>query len=123
MGCQDHADTQRLALCQIYLQIIAGNQKLSSSIFLRNFLTILKVRITATARIRALTAHVLENPHFDPAGHVGGRTQMILGLLYKAKKKRALAREHLTKAKEILAPLGQTPMLAQVNAALAEMQQ
>ena len=46
---------------------------------------------------------------------------MILGLLYKAKKKRALALEHLTKAKEILAPLGQTPMLARVTAALAEL--
>ena len=36
-GCRDLADTQGLTLSQIYLQIIAGNQKLSSSIFLRNF--------------------------------------------------------------------------------------
>ena len=36
MGCQDHADTQRLALGQIYLQIIAGNQKMPFSVFVRN---------------------------------------------------------------------------------------
>jgi hypothetical protein len=29
------------------------------------------------------------NPHFDAAGHFAGRAQMILGLLYKAKRKRA----------------------------------
>ena len=121
MGCQDHADTQRLALGQIYLQIIARNQKLPFSVFVRNLPIFLKVRITATARIRSLTAHVLENPHFDPAGPVGGRTQMSHRLLCKAKKKRALAMHHLTKAKEFFAPLGQPPKLALINAALAEL--
>ena len=68
MGCQDHADAQRLALGQIYLQIITRNQKLSFSVCVRNLPILLKVRITATARIRSLMMHVLENPHFDAAG-------------------------------------------------------
>jgi len=66
---------------------------------------------------------VLENPHFDPAGHHVGRAQMILGLLYKTKKKPALALEHLTEAKRILSQFGQTPILARVDAALAELEQ
>ena len=46
---------------------------------------------------------------------------MILGLLYKAKKKRALAVRHLTEAKRIVSQSGSTPMLAKIDAALAEL--
>ena len=46
---------------------------------------------------------------------------MILGLLYKAKKKRALALQHLTEAHRIISQFGQTPMLARIDAALAEL--
>ena len=77
--------------------------------------------VTASSRIRALMTRVLENPHFDPEGHHVGRAQMILGLLYKAKKKRALAVQHLTEAKRIISQFGQTPMLARIDAALAEL--
>ena len=48
---------------------------------------------------------------------------MILGLLYKAKKKRALAVQHLTEARRILSQFGQTPILARVETALAELGQ
>jgi hypothetical protein len=57
-----------------------------------------------------------------PKGFIIGRVQMILGLLYKAKKKRGLAVQHLTEAKRILSHLGQTPILARVEA-LAELGQ
>jgi len=50
-----------------------------------------------------------------------GRAQMILGLLYKAKKKRSLAVQHLTEAKRIISQFGQTPMLARIETALAEL--
>jgi hypothetical protein len=78
---------------------------------------------TAPARIRALTLHVLENPHFHPEGTFVGRAHMILGLLYKAKRKRGPALQHLTEARRILSPFGQTPVLARVETALAEMAQ
>jgi hypothetical protein len=64
-----------------------------------------------------------ENPHFDPAGFHIGRAQMILGLLYKIKKKRALALQHLTEAKRILSQFGQSPILARVETSLAELGQ
>jgi hypothetical protein len=48
---------------------------------------------------------------------------MILGLLYKAKKKRALAIQHLTEAKRRLSQFGPTPILARVETALAELGQ
>jgi hypothetical protein len=46
-----------------------------------------------------------------------------LGLLYKVKKKRVPALEHLTKAKRIFSQFGQTPILARVETALAELAQ
>ena len=48
---------------------------------------------------------------------------MILGLLYKAKKKRAFAVQHLTEARRILSQFGQTPILTRVETALAELGQ
>jgi hypothetical protein len=122
-GCRGHADSCRLVLAQTYLQIITANQKMSLLVYLTNMLALLTVRITGTARIHALMAQVGENTQWDPAGHFGGRTHMILGLLYKAKKKRALAIRHLTQAEQILSQFGKTPMLAQVDAALAELRQ
>jgi hypothetical protein len=79
--------------------------------------------ITASGRIRGSMQIVLDDPRLDPAGHFVGRARMILGLLYKAKKKRALAVQHLTDARQILSQFGQTPMLARLNAALAELEQ
>ena len=64
-----------------------------------------------------------ENQHFDREGHHAGHLQMILGLLYKAKKNRALAVQHLTAARCILAQFGKTPILARVETALAELGQ
>jgi hypothetical protein len=51
------------------------------------------------------------------------RWERILGLLYKLKKKRTLALEHLTEARRILSQFGQTPFLSRIDAALAELGQ
>ena len=48
---------------------------------------------------------------------------MILGLLYKTKKRRALAIQHLTDARRIFSQFGQTPTLARVETALAKLGQ
>ena len=127
-GYRDMADWSRLSLAEIYLQMIAGNEKPADLIrnlpsLLRNLPIILRVMVTAPSRIPDLLKRVLANPHFDPAGHHIGRAQMILGLFYKVKKKRALALQHLTEAKRILSQFGQTPILARVDTALAELEQ
>jgi len=77
--------------------------------------------ITAPTHIRMLMERALKNPRWDSAGEYVGRAKMVLGLLYKAKKKRALAVQHLTEARQILSQFGQTPILARVDAALAEL--
>ena len=82
-GYQTIADWYRLFLCEVYLQIIGGNEKLPFGVLLKNLPILLKLTFTASSRIRALTTRIMENPHFDPAGFHFGRVQMALGLLCK----------------------------------------
>ena len=120
-GYLDQADWMRMFLCEVYLQIIAGKEKLPLPSLPKNLPIIAKVMFTASSRIPVLMTHVLKNPHLDPSGHHVGRVHMILGFLYKTKKKPALALQHLTEAKRIIAQFGQTPMLSRIDAALAEL--
>ena len=75
--------------------------------------------LTAQTRVTSIVERVRQNPQFDPNGHFIGRCEMILGLLYKAKKKRPLAPQHLTEAKRITSQFGMSPMLTKIEAALA----
>jgi hypothetical protein len=122
-GYRGTSDWYRIFLSEVYLQIISGKERLPFLSMVKNLPILLKVMVTASSRIRMLMAHVLENPHFHPAGHFVGHAQMILGLLFKIKKKRALALQHLTEAKRILSVFGPSPMLARLDAALTELGQ
>ena len=117
------SDWYRILLSEVYLQIIGGKEKPPFLSIMKNLPILLTIVVTGSSRIRKLIAHVLENPHFHPQGHFVGHAQMILGLLYKVKKKHALALQHLTEAKRILSAFGQSPMLARLDAALAELAQ
>ena len=122
-GYRVAADWYRLFLAETYIQIISGNEKPGLFPLLRNMPAILKVMIIAASRISALTKSVFSNPHFYSDGHFIGRGHLLLGLFYKAKRKRPLAVEHLTEAKRILSKFGQSPLLARVETALAELGQ
>ena len=120
-GYRAAADWYGGFLCEVYLEIIASNEKLPIPVLLKNLPIILRVWLTGSSRIRALTAQIMENPLFDRAGQHMGRAQMILGLLYKTKKKHALALQHLTEAKRIFSQFGASPILARVETALSEL--
>jgi tetratricopeptide (TPR) repeat protein len=122
-GYRTSADWNRLTLCEVYLQIISGNEKLPFLSLLKNLPTVVKVMVIAPAPIRSLMARLLENPQIHPNGHFVGRAQMMLGLLCKIRKERALAIKHLSEAKRILSAFGETPIYARLNAALAELGQ
>jgi hypothetical protein len=115
------ADWYRLFLCEVFLEIISGREKPPARVLARNMLTLVGVTFTAQKRICALVKQVRQNPQFDQNGHHIGRCEMILGLLFKAKKKRALAIQHLAEAKRIASQFGPSPMLAKIDAALADL--
>jgi len=120
-GYRAAADWYRMFLCEIYLEIISGKEKPPLNVLIRNALTLVIVTLSAQKRVTALVARVRENPQFDPNGHVIARCEMIMGRLYEAKKKGALAVQHLTEAKRIASQFGPTPMLARIDAELAEL--
>ena len=120
-GYRACADWCRTYLCEVYLDVLSGNGKASLGLLVRNFRALSWVMMFGAKRIEALIEHVRSNPQFDPNGHYIGRAEMILGLLYKAKKKKALAAEHLSEARRIAAAFGPSPMLTRIEAALAEL--
>jgi hypothetical protein len=98
----------------VYFQIIAGNEKLPTNCS--------ESDINRHLTCSRLNDTCVEESAFQSCGHHVGRAQMILGLLYKTKKKRALAVQHLTEAKRIIrSQFRQMPMLARIDAALAEL--
>jgi hypothetical protein len=120
-GYRAAAEWYRLLMCEIYLEIISGKGRPPAKVLVPNMLTLAAVMFSAEKRICALIGRVRQNSQLDSSGHHVGRCEMILGLLYKTKKKRALALQHLTEAKRILSQFGQTPILARVETALAEL--
>ena len=90
-------------------------------VLLKNIPILIKILLFGRSSIESLISEVRNNPQFDLNGHHIGRAVMILGLLYKGTRKRALAVQHLTEANRIFAQFGQTSILARVDAALAEL--
>jgi class 3 adenylate cyclase len=122
-GFQLLAEWYRGFVCQIYLEIILGTEKPPLLVLARNLPILIWIKIFGPSRIRTLMARI--RPFFsstaDPNGCFIANFEMILGLLDKAQRKPAPAIQHLTEAKRIAAQFGQTPMLARIDAALAEL--
>lgn len=120
-GTQVSADWARLFLCEMYLAILTGEGGGSLSVLIRNFRTIIWVMLFGRKRLIAMIEQVRKNPQFDEKGHYIARCDMIIGLLYKAKKKKPQARDYLTKARVVVETAGRSPMLTRIDAALAEL--
>ncbi|MEL6683185.1 MAG: adenylate/guanylate cyclase domain-containing protein [Pseudomonadota bacterium] len=120
-GTSVAADWARLFLCELYLAILTGEGGASIQVFIKNFRPILSVMLFGEKRLMTMLDSIRQNPQFDPQGHYIARCDMILGLLYKSKKKKDLAREYLTKAQVVVETAGKSPMLTRINDALLEL--
>jgi class 3 adenylate cyclase len=118
-GFQIAADWYRLFLSEVYLEILSGNGGASISVLLRNIRSLSWVIVRGGKLIPEMIQKVRANPMLDPDGHHIGRAEMILGLFYKVKKRKALARQHLSEAQRIIAPAGPSPILTRIEDALA----
>ena len=120
-GLRGVGDQWRQMLCEIYLQTISGTGKPSLRFLARNLFTLIRIALSVELRVATLVEKINRSPRLDPEGMTIGRREMILGLLYKARKKPARALPHLTEARRIVSQFGPTPMLARIDAALAEL--
>jgi hypothetical protein len=114
-------DWAKLVHCEVYLEVMFPKDRPPLGLLLKSIPILIKILFVGRSSIESFVSQVRSNPQFDLNGHHIGRAQMILGLLYKGKRKRALAVQHLNEAKRIFSQLGQTPVLARVDAALAEL--
>lgn len=115
------ANWNRLFLCEVYLAILSGQGGASAGVILRNIGALTKVMIFGPKRIVALIDEVRANSNFDPEGHYIARSELILGMLYKARKKNALAIRHLTEALRMIESSGPSPMQTRIAVALSEL--
>ncbi|MBK0328415.1 AAA family ATPase [Rhodobacteraceae bacterium F11138] len=120
-GYYTTADWNRLFLCEVYLEILSGGGGASPGVILRNIRALSGVLLFGAGRIVALVERVRANPHFDRNGHHIARCELILGLLYKIRKRKTLAIQHLTEAQRIVSPAGRSPMRTRIERALAEL--
>jgi hypothetical protein len=104
-------------------KILGGNELPPPLILLNSLPILVKVIVTAPSRIPSLMARFLEKPQFHPNGHFAGRAQLTLGLLCKIKKKTCACDKPFDRGKADPLPIWTSPMLAQLEAALAELGQ
>ena len=122
---QMRAEWFRILLCQVYLEIIEGNEKPPFSALVQNLPTLLWVKILGPSRVRATLNRVypLFLTHTGPDSVFVAICEMIGGLLDKTQRRREPALKHLTEAKRILSQFGENPLLARVETALAGLRQ
>jgi class 3 adenylate cyclase len=121
LGMIGNANLLRLSLAEVYIRIILRTERAPFWVVIRNLPALLWASLVVESRVKALVKDVRALPHVDREGVVSGRCEMLLGLLCKAKKRRAEAISHLTEAKRLLAQLGPTPALDRVEQALREL--
>ena len=117
------ANWNRLFLCEVYLGILSGQGGASASVLLRNIGALTKVVLFGPKKITQLVEKVRAHPHFDTDGHYFARTELILGMLHKTKKRKTRAIAHLTEAQRLVAPAGRSTMATRIEKALAELAQ
>lgn len=115
------ADWYRLFLGELYLGILSGEGEASIGLLLRNFRSLGWVFLFGASRIVWLIEKACANPQFDRNGFYFARGEMILGLLYKLKKKNSVAIGHLREARRIVEQIGPSPFLNRIDVALAEL--
>ena len=120
-GSYPAADWSRLYLCELYLAVLSGEGDASLGVVMRNITSLSRIIFSGQKRIISLVEQVRKNAQFEKDGHYFARCELILGMLYKIKKKPKLAKQHLLEAQRIVDPSGPSPMLTRINEALAEL--
>ncbi len=120
-GLSSLANISRMILADVYLRVISGAEKPSLRIVVRNLPSLLRARRVAERRVRELTQAVRECPHVDPQGSLYGRTELLLGMICKARKWREEAIPNLIEARRLLAQFAAAPVHQLIEEALKEL--
>ena len=115
------ADWYRMALGQLYLEILEGNDKPSLGVLLRNAMFLTRTLLTGRRKILALLRRAEENPIFDHESFHTANLHYLFGRYYLLSKDRDAARAHFKKSRAILAPFGRSNILVKTDRALTSL--
>lgn len=120
-GDRGNASWNRIFLAEIYIEILASQQRVALGIVLKNFGAILRGKLFGARLARALLDEAGQHPQLHSQGTSRARIDMDLGLLHKIAKRRGLARQYLEKARGPAELQGSVLMVGKIDAALAEL--
>jgi hypothetical protein len=118
-----YATVTRVSLARIYLEMLTSPARAPLPIIVRNFGSVLRVKLSGVRRIEALLEQASCDPHLHEQGATRARINMIIGLLHKFKNEPELARQFLEKARAPAQHHGAAEVVTKIDAALAELHQ
>ena len=117
-----YATFYKIALAQVYLEMLTSRERPPLSVIRRNLGMVLRVKFFGLRRVEALLQLAGRASHLHEFGTTRARINTYLGLLHKLKKEPDLARQFLEKARAPAEYHGATLLVAKIDAALAELQ-
>jgi class 3 adenylate cyclase len=122
LGDHVRAGWGRVALAEIYIQILSSKEKPPAVLLLRNLWTIVGAMIFGAKRARKLLEEAAAVKMVSERGAFSARINFDLGLLSATKKKRGEAKSYFEKARVGAEDQGAEKLLQRIDAALAELQ-
>ncbi len=120
-GFRTTAALNRIALAEIYLEILTARQRPPMRIIVRNFRALVGAMIFGARRAEELLTKAAAHKQLHEQGTLQARIKMDLGLLFKHKKQPRRARDFLEKARLPAEIQGATFLLSKIDTALAEL--
>jgi len=120
-GDWGNACWNRVFLAEIYIEILASQQRVALGVLLKNFGAILRGKLFGARLARALLEEAGQQPQLHDQGTLRARIDMDLGLLHKITKQLGLARHYLEKARGPAELQGAVLLAGKIDAALAEL--
>jgi hypothetical protein len=120
-GDRANATWNRIALAEIYLEILGGRRRAPLRTVLANLSAIVSARIFGARRARVLLETASLHDQLHERGAFRARINLDLGLLYKLKHRPGLARQFLEKARAPAMLQGSAFLIKRIEDALAEL--
>ena len=112
-------DWYRLALVQLYLDILEGHEKPPLAVILRNIVFLTRVKISGRKKLDILLHQLQQSSNYNSESMHGGRIDFMLGRFHKMRGRRDLAMTYFQKSKDVLMQFGASETLNNTAKALA----
>jgi hypothetical protein len=120
-GYQNAADWARMILCDVYLEILEAKELPPLKVLLRNFATIIHIKLFALQEINQMMEVALSNSQFSSEDIGHSKMKFLLGRRANLARDGQSARKYLETARRLASPYGDTPILRKIETQLAQL--